>query len=261
MMDQVSVNPADGAVAAAVGPPDNTSPADSDSDNVQNVNDNMVPAPQPVAQELRRGSQQVSTEPAKPLMTTMLQLNSMTRKTIEEECQKEGELKKAMKKANKSFHLVTSHIHKCLEGISMDPDFEEVENIVDNACDSQESEVDHRAQRQFSIMLFCCKKGMSLVDLCRDLVQQHITGIELFEKFPAFDVWIHINKKEKVYTAHTAQQWAKIRDLLTPGYSLTEKRRSRVKKWGKDNPDLYKEQRKQHSEKHAKANYEKLKKW
>ncbi|KAL9977056.1 hypothetical protein ACROYT_G014420 [Oculina patagonica] len=72
----------------------------------------------------------------------------------QERCQKEGEFKKA----NKSVHLVTSHIHKCLEGISMDPDFEEVENIVDDACDSQKSEVDHRAQRQFPIMLFCCKK-------------------------------------------------------------------------------------------------------
>ena len=43
--------------------------------------------------------------------------------------------------------------------------------------------------------------------------------------------------------------------------STLEKRRASVKKWRKDNPDLYKAQRKRHREKHAKANYEKLKLW
>lgn len=43
--------------------------------------------------------------------------------------------------------------------------------------------------------------------------------------------------------------------------STLEKNRERKKQWRKDNPDLYKAQRKRHREKHAKANYEKLKKW
>lgn len=63
-----------------------------------------------------------------------------------------------MKEARKSIYLVTSYIHKCLEGICLDPDFEAVEEIVEEACDSMTSEVDHRAQRQFTITLFSCKK-------------------------------------------------------------------------------------------------------
>ena len=73
---------------------------------------------------------------------------------------KEDELKKAMKNAKKSIHLVTAHIHNCLTEISSDEQFEEVEAIVEEACNSPElnNQVDHRAQRQYSIMLFCCKK-------------------------------------------------------------------------------------------------------
>jgi len=58
MPDQVPVNPADGAVVAAVGAPDNVNPAlpapagAADGNNVQNLNDNAVPAAPPVAQEV-----------------------------------------------------------------------------------------------------------------------------------------------------------------------------------------------------------------
>ena len=52
MPDEVPVVPADGAVAAAVGPPVVVPPtlADADGDNnAQNANDNVVPVPQPAA--------------------------------------------------------------------------------------------------------------------------------------------------------------------------------------------------------------------
>jgi len=43
--------------------------------------------------------------------------------------------------------------------------------------------------------------------------------------------------------------------------SSAEKPRERVKKWRKENPEKYKEQRKRYRTKHAKVRYEKLKKW
>ena len=51
MPDQVPVVPADGVVAAAVGPPVVAPPtlADADGDNAQNANDNVVPVPQHAA--------------------------------------------------------------------------------------------------------------------------------------------------------------------------------------------------------------------
>ena len=52
--DQVPVVPADGAVAAAVDPSVVAPPAPADAagdNNVQNANDNVVPAPQPAAPE------------------------------------------------------------------------------------------------------------------------------------------------------------------------------------------------------------------
>ena len=57
MPDQVPVVPAVGAVAAAVDPPVVAPPAPADAagdNNAQNaiVNDNVVPAPQPAAQEV-----------------------------------------------------------------------------------------------------------------------------------------------------------------------------------------------------------------
>ena len=61
---------------------------------------------------------------------------------------------------------------------------------------------------------------LSLVNLREYLVQQHMVGIELFKKFPGYDVSIHVTKKEKAYTAHTVQQWEQMRDLLRKGYSL-----------------------------------------
>ena len=53
MPDQVPVVPADGAVEAAVDLPVVAPPAPADpagDNNAQNVNDNVVPAPQPAAQ-------------------------------------------------------------------------------------------------------------------------------------------------------------------------------------------------------------------
>ena len=55
MPDQVPVVPADGAVAAAVDPPVVAPPAPAyaaGDKNAQNANDNVVPVPQPAAQEV-----------------------------------------------------------------------------------------------------------------------------------------------------------------------------------------------------------------
>lgn len=55
MPDLIAVVPADGVVAAAVDPPvfAPSAPADAAGDNnAQNANDNVVPAPQPAAQEI-----------------------------------------------------------------------------------------------------------------------------------------------------------------------------------------------------------------
>lgn len=50
-----------------------------------------------------------------------------------------------------------------------------------------------------------------------------MVGIEVLKTFPSYDVYIHVKKEDKVYTAHTAQQWCEIRSLLMNGYSLTGK--------------------------------------
>ena len=77
----------------------------------------------------------------------------------QERCIKEDNLKKAMKNANKSIYLVTAYIHGCLSNRSTTQEFEQVESLVEAACTAPDlSEVDHRAQRQFSVMLYCCKK-------------------------------------------------------------------------------------------------------
>ena len=55
MQDLIPVVPADGAVVAAVDPPVVAPPAPADAasdNNAQNANDNVVPAPQPAAQEV-----------------------------------------------------------------------------------------------------------------------------------------------------------------------------------------------------------------
>ena len=77
-----------------------------------------------------------------------------------ERCQKEVALKTAMKTASKSISVVTSHIHKCIVGIcDEDNDFQQMESFIEEACSTPSlSEIDHRAQRQFAVMLFCCKK-------------------------------------------------------------------------------------------------------
>ena len=43
--------------------------------------------------------------------------------------------------------------------------------------------------------------------------------------------------------------------------SSVEKSRERVKRWKKENPEKYKEQKRRYSRKHANANYERLKTW
>ena len=43
--------------------------------------------------------------------------------------------------------------------------------------------------------------------------------------------------------------------------SIAEKSRERVKRWKKENPEKYKEQRKRYRKKNAIANYERLKSW
>ena len=49
------------------------------------------------------------------------------------------------------------------------------------------------------------------------------------------------------------------RSLIMP--SSAEKSRERVKRWKKENPEQYKEQRKRYNRKHANAKYEQLKTW
>lgn len=61
---------------------------------------------------------------------------------------------------------------------------------------------------------------VSQVDFRKSLVRHHMVGIELFGKFPACDLYIHLQRKEKRYTAHTTQQWQDIHQLPTRGYSL-----------------------------------------
>lgn len=68
-------------------------------------------------------------------------------------------------------------------------------------------------------------KDISLSDLRKDLIQQHMIGIELFKKLPAYDVHIHVTKKDEMYTAHTVQEWSEVRDFrLTQGYLLLGKK-------------------------------------
>lgn len=66
-----------------------------------------------------------------------------------------------MKNAHKSVGLLTSFVHKCLS--ADDKDFDDMERIVEDGCNN--SEVDHREQRQNTVMLFCCKKVNILTDV------------------------------------------------------------------------------------------------
>ena len=63
-------------------------------------------------------------------------------------------------------------------------------------------------------------KNVPLSDLHSDLVKQHLVGVDIFRKFPAYDVHIHVVKKDKRCSAHTPQQWQEIRELLTRGLSM-----------------------------------------
>ena len=67
------------------------------------------------------------------------------------------------------------------------------------------------------------KREISLSNLRKDLIQQHMIGIELFKKLAACEVYIDVKRKDKTYSAHTTQQWTEICDLLMHGYSLTGK--------------------------------------
>lgn len=64
-------------------------------------------------------------------------------------------------------------------------------------------------------------KELQLSELKKQLISQHIKGIDLVKKFPAYDVTIHVAKKEKMYTAHRQVQWLEISQLLGKGYALS----------------------------------------
>lgn len=86
-----------------------------------------------------------------------------------ERCQREMALKAAMKTASKSISIVTSYVHKCILNISNDADFQQMEAIIEDACrQSTLSAIDHRAQRQFAVMLFCCRKILDAVNMSSD---------------------------------------------------------------------------------------------
>ena len=70
------------------------------------------------------------------------------------------------------------------------------------------------------------KKDILLNELRSLLVKQHMVGIDLFKKFPAYDVHIHVHRKDKKYAAHTPQQWQEVRDLLARGFSLMGKKKA-----------------------------------
>lgn len=70
------------------------------------------------------------------------------------------------------------------------------------------------------------KKDILLNELRSLLVKQHMVGIDLFKKFPAYDVHIHVHWKGKKYAAHTPQQWQEVRDLLARGFSLMGKKKA-----------------------------------
>lgn len=63
-------------------------------------------------------------------------------------------------------------------------------------------------------------KDVLLHDLHTELIKQHVAGIEIFKKLPAYDIHIHVAKKDKQYSAHTPQQWQEICELLTRGFSM-----------------------------------------
>jgi len=85
----------------------------------------------------------------------------------EERWRKEVALRKAMSNARRSISVVTSYIHNCLVDLSTSAnEYDEVERIVEDASKaSAASDIDHRAQRQFTLMLFCCKKILGAVNL------------------------------------------------------------------------------------------------
>lgn len=70
------------------------------------------------------------------------------------------------------------------------------------------------------------KKDILLSELRSLLVKQHMVGVDLFKKFPAYDVHIHVHRKDKKYAAHTPQQWQEVRDLLARGFSLMGKKKA-----------------------------------
>ena len=63
-------------------------------------------------------------------------------------------MKKAVKNAKKSIHLVTTLIHNCLTEISSDKQFEEVEATVQEACNSPELKNHSRGLVENSVVFF-----------------------------------------------------------------------------------------------------------
>ena len=67
---------------------------------------------------------------------------------------REDELKKAMKNPKKSIHVVTALVHNCLTEISSGKQFEEVEAIVREACNSPELNNHSRGLVENSVVIF-----------------------------------------------------------------------------------------------------------
>ena len=73
-----------------------------------------------------------------------------------------------MSKAHRSISVVMSHIHNCLVDLSTSAsEYDEVEHKVEDASRASAAlDIDHRAQQQFTLMLFCCQKVIFLFSFC-----------------------------------------------------------------------------------------------
>lgn len=65
----------------------------------------------------------------------------------------ETALRKAMKDAHRSIWTVTAYVYKAIKERQMDPFYQELVDEIEGACESLE--VDLRAKRMYTLMLFC----------------------------------------------------------------------------------------------------------
>ena len=72
----------------------------------------------------------------------------------------ETALRRAMKDAHRCIWIVTAYVYKAIKERQMDPFYQELVDEVERACESVE--VDLRAQRMYTLMLFCAKKVLSI---------------------------------------------------------------------------------------------------